>query len=62
MARQFADLRELITYLERKLGEYAQTDHGWQVEIHGKGKSVQVKTSEIVQFSAQRAKPLEERR
>ena len=56
------DLRNLIRFLEQKLPELAQSGNGWQIEIHGKGSSVQVKTSEVTQFQAGAAKPLEERR
>lgn len=56
------DLRNLLRYLEQKLPELAQSGNGWQIEIHGKGSSVQVRTSEITQFQAEPMKPPEERR
>lgn len=56
------DLSALLRYLEQRLPELARSGNGWQIEIHGKGRSVQVKTSEITQFQAEPAKVLEERR
>ncbi len=56
------NLRNLILFLEQKLPELAQSGNGWQIEIHGKGSSVQVKTSEVTQFQTEPMKSLEERR
>lgn len=56
------DLSALLRYLEKKLPELAQSGNGWQIEIHGKGSSVQVKTSEVTQFQSGPLKRLEERR
>ncbi|GIV73555.1 hypothetical protein [Caldilinea sp.] len=56
------ELQDVLRYLERRLVELARSSHAWQVEIHGKGRSVQVKVSEITQFQAERETLLEERR
>lgn len=52
---------ELLDYLRERLPALMASGKSFQIEIHGKGSSVQVKESEFVQFSLQ-PKPLEERR
>ena len=56
------DLSALLRYLEQKVPQLARSGNGWQIEIHGKGNSVQVKTSEVTQFHSAPLKRLEERR
>ena len=55
------DLDSLLEHLRRKLSKFVgKPDVAWQVEIHGKGSSIQVKVTGVNNL-VERV-PLEERR
>ena len=55
------DLHNLLAHLKRKLSKFVGSgDMPWQVEIHGKGSSIQVKVTEVNNLV--KRVPLEERR
>jgi hypothetical protein len=56
------DLDNLLSHLRRKLSPFVgKSETPWQVEIHGKGSSIQVRLTEVTHLVECRG-PLEERR
>ena len=55
------DLESLLLHLRKKLSKFVGRDVAWQMEVHGKGSSVQIRVTEIANLECGNV-TLEERR